>query len=199
MGSTILSSPFFYDAFQRIMGAGKVRQELVNQFVHPYTGCRILDMGCGTAEILSYLPKSVKYWGYDISQQYITAAKLKYGVRGQFHCGVVLETTLSNLPKFDRILALGVLHHLDDYEAKNFFVLAKKALEPNGIVVTIDPCLHDEQSPIARYLILNDRGQNIRGAESYSLLAQDSFSKVKGTLRHRNWIPYTHWIMECRK
>lgn len=56
---SILSIPQVYDLVQRIMGAHSGRKNLVSCMrVHP--GQRVLDIGCGTAEILSYLP-DVKY------------------------------------------------------------------------------------------------------------------------------------------
>lgn len=193
----VLSYPVIYDTLQNIMGAHKVRKELVSEFILPEAGCRMLDLGCGTAEILRYMPSTVEYWGYDMSQKYISAAKVEYGNRGHFQCGLLSEADLKNLPKFDRVLALGVLHHLDDDMAKDFFILAKQALKPDGRVVSIDPCLAAGQNSIARFLIKRDRGQNVRNSEDYASLANDTFNNVMGTLRHRNWIPYTHWIMEC--
>jgi len=193
----ILSHPVIYDATQNILGARLVRHDLVANYVRPTSSNRILDIGCGTAEILSYLPAGVNYWGYDISHRYIEAAKSRFGTRGHFHCGHLDRTALSKLPKFDVVLAIGVLHHLDDGFANNFLALAREALSEGGRMVTIDPCFAQQQNPIARYLINQDRGQNVRSAEDYQKLAGQIFSKVQGTLRHRRWIPYTHWIMEC--
>jgi len=195
----ILSLPFVYDTLQNIMGARTGRQVFVDKFIRPAAGCRILDLGCGTAKILKHLPSSVEYWGYDISPEYIAAAKAEYGSRGHFYCGLLSKADLGCLPKFDRVLALGVLHHLDDDEVQEFFAIAKTALNSDGRVVTIDPCLAAGQNPIARYLISKDRGQNIRDSRGYSTLAEQAFSNVQGTLRHQAWIPYTHWIMECAK
>ncbi|HRN82837.1 MAG TPA: class I SAM-dependent methyltransferase [Nitrosomonas europaea] len=193
----MLSVPVIYDALQNVMGARRVRRELVDEFIRPDAGCRVLDLGCGTADILKFLPNTIEYWGYDISPEYIDAAKATFGTRGHFGCGLLSETDLANLPKFDRVLAIGVLHHLNDEEVQEFFALAKQALNSSGRVVTIDPCLVAEQNPIARFLILRDRGQNVRCSQGYTSLAQENFENVKGTLRHRSWIPYTHWIMEC--
>ena len=64
-------------------------------------------------------------------------------------------------------------------------------------MITIDPCIAAGQNPIARYLIFHDRGQSVRDSDGYQALASKVFSRVNGTLRHRRWIPYTHWIMEC--
>ncbi|MCB4364624.1 methyltransferase domain-containing protein [Hydrogenophaga taeniospiralis] len=195
----ILSSPIIYNSLQRMMGAHKSRQELVDKFICPASGSRILDIGSGTSEILQHLPANIEYWGFDISLEYVSAAKKKYGARGHFHCGLLSESLLADLPKFDRVLALGVLHHLDDGQAREVFSLAHKALEDNGRMIAIDPCLADDQSAIARYLISKDRGQNVRDAEAYATLANGSFPRVHGEIHHRRWIPYTHWIMECSK
>lgn len=192
-----LSSPFIYEIFQKIMGARQGRLDLVEHFIRPEDGFRILDLGCGTAEILSCMPNDVEYYGYDISEKYISAARERFGDRGKFHCGLLGEEDLMNLPKFDLVLAIGVLHHLNDSEAETFFTTAKQVLKFTGRVVTIDPCFAAGQSPVARFLILCDRGQNIRDAIGYAAIAEGVFSSVQGTLRHRSWIPYTHWIMEC--
>ena len=193
----ILSQPLIYDVVQNIMGAQQIRRDLVTNFIRPAPGSRILDIGCGTAEILPHLPRAVEYWGYDVSQEYIDAAKSRFGVRGHFKCSQLNRSELDKLPSFDVVLALGVVHHLDDAVAENLFELARDALSVKGQMITIDPCLAPGQNRFARYLIRHDRGQNVRNAEGYRALASHAFSKINGTLSHRLWIPYTHWIMEC--
>jgi ubiquinone/menaquinone biosynthesis C-methylase UbiE len=193
----ILSNPHVYDTLQDIMGAQQFRHDIVTNFIRPQPGSRILDIGCGTAAILTHLPSNIKYWGYDISSQYINAAKKRFGTRGHFQCKHLDRTELETLPKFDVVLVSGVLHHLDDDVAESLFGIARNALGDGGRMITIDPCLAPEQNPIARFLILHDRGRNVRNAEGYRDLASRAFSNVKGTLSHQSWIPYTHWIMEC--
>jgi SAM-dependent methyltransferase len=192
-----LSWPLIYELFQFVMGARRGRQDFVDSFIRPREGCRILDWGCGTAEIYGYLPKSIEYWGFDISPKYISAANERFGKFENFNCMHSDKMDYSKLPKFDVILAIGVLHHLDDETTKDFFSRVKNLLSPDGRVLTIDPCLCTVQNPIARLLIRCDRGQNVRTAEEYTELAQQSFKTVNGILRNRRWIPYTHWIMEC--
>jgi len=194
----IFSSPRVYDSFQNLMGASRMRQELVRDYIRPLPGMRILDVGCGTAEIIGFLPEDVGYWGYDISPRYVDAAKVRFGTRGHFHCGLLDVQQVDSLPKFDIVMALGVLHHLNDAEACGLFELAKRALRPDGRVVTIDPCFAERQNPIARFLISQDRGQNVRTAEAYRALPKPNFSGTQGQVRHRSWIPYTHWVMECK-
>ncbi len=194
---SILNHPRVYDAIQNIMGAQTIRRDLVSNFIRPTPGCRILDIGCGTAEILPFLPQGVGYWGYDISQKYIDAAKKRFGDLGYFRCGLLDQKELEKLPTFDIVIAIGVLHHLDESEAAELFRLARHALGKHGRLITIDPCLTPRQNPVARFLILHDRGQNVRTQEGYQDLSARFFSRVNGKLRVRRWIPYTHWIMEC--
>lgn len=179
------------------MGAQRLRRYLADQFIRVQPGHRILDIGCGTADILSFLPEGVEYWGYDISPEYIEAARARHGDRGHFECRPLDLQEIASLPKFDVVLAIGVLHHLGDTEAFSLFQQAKAALHDRGRMITFDGCIAPGQNLIARFLIQHDRGQNVRAASEYRELATQTFSRVEGTLRHQAWIPYTHWIMEC--
>jgi len=194
----ILNHAAVYDIFQNLMGADRIRRELVLDHIRPTHGMRLLDIGCGTARILDYLP-SLSYYGFDLSREYIDGAVARYAKRGVFRCALVEEATLQGEPPFDLVLAVGVLHHLDDKSTHQLMDLAKFALKDGGRLVTIDPCYDNEQNPIARFLVSQDRGQNVRSGGHYRELALKAFSQVKGVVRHRALMPYTHWIMECTK
>jgi SAM-dependent methyltransferase len=194
----ILSYPIVYSSFQRLMGAKSGWIEFVNDYVRPKINDKILDIGCGPADLLNYLPE-IKYYGFDINESYIAKAKKKFGKNGNFYCKILDTNDLKNFPKFDLVIASGLLHHLNDNEAKNILNLAFKALKPNGRMITIDPCFVPNQNPIAFFLISKDRGQNIRNQSKYTKLAKSNFSNVKVTIKHKFWIPYTHCIMECSK
>lgn len=194
----ILSNPKIYDFFQVIMGERSARMEFVRDYVRPFPGCRILDIGCGTARILHYLP-DVEYFGFDLSQRYIDDAIQSYGNRGHFHCALVEQTILDDMEAFDIVMATGLLHHLDDAQVNGLMRLSLSALRDGGRLVTADPCYAVDQNAISRFLVSHDRGQNVRSAEQYSNLASPVFTQVTGKVRHQTWIPYTHWIMECQK
>ena len=193
----ILSHPMIYEAFQNLMGAKQGRVRIVRDFIRPFAGMRILDLGCGTAEILSALPNDVTYVGYDMSADYIAAAQKKFGHRGSFHCRLLESAEVSTLEPFDLVMGIGVLHHLDDATAQQFMALAKAALKPSGRVLTLDPCFATGQNPIAQFLIARDRGQHVREEAGYRTLGTASFSHIVGQLSHKAWIPYTYWTMEC--
>jgi SAM-dependent methyltransferase len=193
---TSLSNPRIYDAFQNLMGAHRGRRYIVEHFVRAQPGARVLDIGCGTAEILDFLP-AVEYVGFDISAQYIESARSRYGQSGQFFCQELTPDVLKSFPRFDIILAIGLLHHLDDFYAEALLRIAKSALKPAGRLISIDPVLEPGQNLLAYFIVKRDRGQHVRTAIAYRTLTENVFSYIHGVVRHRRWIPYTYWIMEC--
>lgn len=194
---SILSRPIVYDGLQNLMGARRNMRILADRLICAKSGDYVLDIGCGTARMLEFLPP-LNYWGYDISSEYITAARERFGDRGQFFCKPFERTELAQLPRFNIVLASGLLHHLDDCAASDLISLAAKALKPDGRFISIDPCFVPDQNPIARWLIASDRGQNVRDEVGYRQLATGAFHDIQGTVHHRLWIPYTQWIMDCR-
>jgi len=195
---SLLGSQLGYRVFQFVMGAHSIRKDLIKDFVCPVSGLKILDIGCGPADILAYLP-NVTYMGFDISSSYIDGAKRRFGSRGSFACREIVSEDVENMPKFDIVLALGLLHHLDDEEARNIFNLAFDALKPGGRFFTLDPCIKAGQNPIARFIIKQDRGQNVRKENEYIALVPQSFEISRAEVRHRTWIPYTHFYLECTR
>ena len=194
----LLAIPAAYSAFQRALGAGTGRAILTRDYYRPTPGERVLDIGCGPADILEHLP-GVEYVGFDASPIYIADAQKRFGGRGSFFCQEVNETTLGQFAGFDLVIACGVLHHLDDAAALRLLEIARAALKPTGRLVTTDGCYVDGQSRIARFLLSRDRGEFVRIREHYAKLAHQVFPHVECHLRHDLLrLPYTHLIMECR-
>ena len=193
----ILSSPFVYDICQSLAGSHRVRKQFTDGYIRAETGARVLDIGCGTGEILDHLA-GVEYYGFDLSQEYIDAARNRYGSRGTFRCEDVNDLVLQNLPKFDIALAVGVMHHLDDHAVMKLLRLAKVALKANGRLISLDPCYVDRQSRIAKLIISKDRGRHVRDELGYRLLCEAVFGKVDSHIRHDLLhVPYTHVIFTC--
>jgi len=100
--------------------------------------------------------------------------------------------------KADLVLAIGILHHLDDSHARALMRTAHAALKPGGRFISLDGAYVDGQSAIAHGLIARDRGQSIRTPDAYQALAEAEFGAVKGQVRDDMlYVPYTHYIMEC--
>lgn len=195
----VLSYSWIYDLFQRIMGARQARSIFSSQYVKAQEGYRVLDIGCGTAETRNFLP-DVEYYGLDPNPRYIqTAQERLRDIPGcTFFCATVDETVLGALPKFDIVLAIGVLHHLDDETAVRLANLAELVLKENGRLVSVDPCFVEGQSRVARFLASLDRGQHVRDVDGYRTLMHAAFDTVNAEIRHDLVrFPYTHLIMQC--
>lgn len=193
-----LSHPAIYDLFENLVGAQRCRDILTREYIRPRTGERVLDIGCGTAAILEHLP-DVDYVGYDISARYIEAATRRHGHRGRFLAARLTEQSLRDQPPFDLVIAIGLLHHLDDDEATALLRICKAAMAGNSRLITLDPCFDPAQHVLARFVIGRDRGRNVRSLDGYRALCDGVFASVVSHLRHDLLrIPYTHALLDCR-
>ena len=196
--SPVLGLPAVYRFFWRLIGGKSSSRIYLAEYVKPVPGEKILDLGCGPANVLNYLPE-VNYTGLDISPEYIRSAKQRFGSRGRFLCGDVGLAPIAEEPgTFDLVLATGVIHHLNDAQAARLFDLARRALRPAGRLITFDGCYVPRQSRVARWLLAGDRGKFVRRQEDYLRLASACFTKVEPHLRHDLLrVPYTHLILRC--
>ncbi|AIW20294.1 class I SAM-dependent methyltransferase [Vibrio coralliilyticus] len=193
----VLSHPKVYNALQFILGSKDFSRWMVEKYIiNTDSNNRILDIGCGTANILDFMTEySVEYVGFDPSNEYIELAKKKHGNRGTFKCAYVSEDVVQEQDRFDTILALGVLHHLDDDDVEALIKVVKKALKPGGRFIALDGCYVEGQNKLAKYLIDKDRGQNVRTEAGYRELFLGDFDKVSTEIKHKRWIPYTYCIL----
>jgi SAM-dependent methyltransferase len=193
----ILSHPATYRFVQRIFGGSATLRDFVARFVRPQAGDRIIDIGCGPAQILNCM-SGIRYVGYDPSERYISDARKSHDpAHAQFFAGRFRKEDLALHQPFDIGLLLGVLHHLDDEEASAIVGLMRSAIRPGGRLITLDNVFVDRQNPIARKLIEWDRGKNVRTASEYRALVDRHFSLVNETIVHKTFPPYTLYICEC--
>ena len=141
----VLAIPTAYQLWWNLVGGPALAKVLVNEYIQPSVGARILEIGCGPGTIVSYLPPS-DYSGFDISPKYIELAKRRFP-KAHFVCERVSQFSLAKQQSFDVVLALGIVHHLEDAEARQLFQVAREALKPGGKLVTIDGMLINGQSP----------------------------------------------------
>ena len=110
----------------------------------------------------------------------------------------LINKDLKKLPKFDYVLLLGILHHLNDDEIKELMLLIKKILKKNGNIITEDPILIQKQNPVAKLLVKMDRGNNVRKKEEYIKIIKAHFKKINSKIYHQQFIPYTWFCMNCK-
>lgn len=198
----ILARPKLYDLFQTAVGANAWRKDVIEEFLRNGipAGGLIIDIGCGTGEILSYLPDNLRYLGIDRNADYISYAKERYRHRNAEFLNRELtpDLPLQNY-KADAVLAIGLIHHLDDHECITLFQAAKQTLRPGGVFLALDPVYHPAQSAAARYIISKDRGKAVRTMEQYMALYTREFSQIQCDINHAPLrIPYTGVVFRCR-
>ena len=167
------------------MGAHRSRTECIARYIRPRVSDRVLDCGCGPGDLREYLP-DVDYVGIDIDAQYIAEARRRFGDQAAFRLGPLGADTMTEEAHYDLVLAWGVLHHLDDDQAREFVSLARRGLKPTGRLVTLDPCYTDDQSRLARYVLEKDRGQHVRSLEEWRALVTPTFPSTVFHLRARS-------------
>lgn len=193
---SVLAIPAAYTLWWNMVGGPGRAKVLVREYIQPGVGGRILEIGCGPGTIVGYLPQS-EYVGFDISPRYIEMARKRFP-HAQFVCERVSQFSPASQRSFDTVLALGVVHHLDDEEARQLFQIAYDVLKSGGKLVTLDGVWTDDQSPTARWLLARDRGEHVRNEQEYVRIASQVFRSVRPSIRHDLLrIPYSHLILEC--
>jgi SAM-dependent methyltransferase len=169
-----------YVLSQRLVGADLARKACIDALA-PRAGDRILDIGCGPAYYFDWLPPC-EYHGFDTDRRQIAAARARFGGRGEFYDETYGEAHAARLAPFDGVLLLGLLHHVDDDDARSVLDLVARSVRPGGRVVTLDTVLYEGQPRLARLLAKNDKGDHIRHPKAFRRLAERSFSLVDGQI-----------------
>lgn len=191
--------PRVYAAFQSMLGGERTRRELVETYLHPKAGERVLDIGCGSASLLPDLGE-IHYTGIDLNSEHIATAKQRFGHKASFHCGSVATLGQFVDGPFDLVIGIGLLHHLDDDEVDELCRLIKDRLVPGGRFVTVDPAFVIGQNPLAYWLAARDSGECVRSPEAYMERLQPFFGKFCVTIRHDLLrVPYTHCIIAAHR
>jgi SAM-dependent methyltransferase len=182
--------PRIYDAVQDFIGANEFKRLALSAQIPTDRRLRVLEVGCGPGRNLDYLPENVDYTGCDLSPDYIEHARNRYGQRAQFHCLSVADLGKLNLDKFDIVMAIGVLHHLNDDLVRSLARQTIPVLESDGFFLAVEPCWTARQSWMNRKIMSFDRGEDIRKIEGYVGLLKESFGNVEGRESDTKMIVY---------
>jgi SAM-dependent methyltransferase len=183
----------------RLLGGPAARKRFVDEFVKPDDGAKLLDVGCATGVLLEDLPPGVVYVGVDINPAYIESARARYGGRGEFFTARAGDDLASGRSGFDFVVAMALLHHLDDDEAHRLLDSASRLLRPGGAFVAIDPTLHERQAIAARLLVSLDRGRRVRSPQGYRALLEAHFPDIEErVLTDLLPVPYSHYVVKAR-
>lgn len=195
----LVTLPQIYSAIQSLLGADHSRRRYVEEVLKPRPGMRFLDVGCGPATILPYLP-AVEYTGIDLNARHIEHARAIYGARGRFIVGDVSRNLGIEDGGFDLVNVSGLLHHIDDAPAAALLRDCLALLRPGGRMVTIDPLRMERQRAVARLLISLDSGLRIRTAGGYRRLTDGLDADIEVREFHDALrVPYDHYLMILRR
>jgi len=196
----ILSLAKIYQLYQWMVGANNYSRLFANEYICYQKNEKILDIGCGPADILNYLPKETDYTGIDMNKDYIMNAQRKYPDK-KFVCAdittsdFVLENEL-----FDTVFFIGVQHHLSDSEMEATLKFAKSKVKKGGRLLALEPVITPNRGSIEKWFMDNDRGKFIRTAEHYQQITTQVISNYTQTiLKNTMNIPFTIIIIECQK
>jgi 2-polyprenyl-3-methyl-5-hydroxy-6-metoxy-1,4-benzoquinol methylase len=191
----VLESPVLYQSFQVAGGFFGARVRTISKYLKVRPGSRVIDIGCGPGFIVDHLPAGIDYFGFDIDARYIAYAQRHFADKGTFQCRPFDDDAAAALGLSDIVMMNGVIHHLDDNTAIALLKTIHNALNPNGILFTLDNCFHEGQSKIASFLARNDRGRFVRSDAAYTALLQSVFKDVEIHVRDDlSWVPYSFVI-----
>jgi SAM-dependent methyltransferase len=195
-----LKVPFLYNLFQGVVGGNALRRRVIQNHVRAKAGDKVIDIGCGPAQALQCLP-DVEYLGLDINPDYIGFARRTLGSKGTFVVGDTRSLRGdSQFKDADIVMAIAVLHHLDDEDAAQCIRFAYDALKTRGRFISHDPCWIPNQGALSKYIMSNDRGRNIRTEQQYRQLAAKVFRNVDAWVDTKSMrIPYVTVVLECEK
>ena len=195
-----LKVPFLYNLFQGVVGGNALRRRIIQNHARARPGDKVIDIGCGPAQALQSL-SDVEYLGLDINPDYIAFARRMYGDKGTFIVGDTRSLRGdSRFKDADIVIAVAVLHHLDDEEAADCIRFAYDALKRGGRLICHDPCWIPSQGMFSKCIMSHDRGRNIRTEQQYRQIVAKFFGNVRAWVDTKPMrIPYVSVLLECEK
>ncbi len=196
----VLENPIIYRFYQHLIGDSNFRKRYVQKYINAKPNDKILDIGCGPANMIDFLPSEIEYIGFDKSKDYINFAKKKYSSNSYKFISASISNVDLRENNFDIVMGNAVLMNLSDKDADLLFKTAKDVLKDNGRLVIYDGYYQDSLSFIKKFLLSNERGKFLRTKEDYYKLASKYFQDVHITTPDNVYnIPYPIIIIECVK
>lgn len=153
---------------------------------------RVLDIGCGTGEFSVFFNPDM-YTGIDIEKKYIDYAKKNY--KGTFLVGDATELAFPG-GSFQKIIIVGMLHHLDDETCGSVLEEVRRVLAPNGTFLLMEDVNRPQNHFLTRLLHRLDNGDFIRTKNSYENLVKKYFSVIKTFDMQSGVCPYQVFILK---
>jgi SAM-dependent methyltransferase len=154
---------------------------------------RVLDAGCGTGEYAG-LFEPERYLGIDLHPGYVALARRRHP---RHHFEVAdLRAWDGRGDRFDLVLVNGVLHHLDDGDARALLANAARQRAPGGTLLVIEDVSLPRPGLGTRLVHALDHGHFIRDAARWRALVAGVAPIARSETYLSGVCPYH--LMVCR-
>ena len=198
----VLEIPAVYAWFQKVIWREDFRSWFITKYIGDTSGKKILDLGCGTADMLDHIWDEELYIGIDNNKHYIEEDKKRFADRKtcQFYHTDLNAFAENAIQKFDIVLMIGVIHHIDDDALNAAMASIKRVISCGGVFVSCDPCYIDGMNPIARLMCILDRGRYVRSADDLISIQKKYWTDVKYEIKTDllRFLPYSSIIFTNR-
>lgn len=168
------------------------QKKIIRQYFESGPDERVLDLGCGTGEFSPYFSKS-RYVGIDIDPKNIVYAKKHY--KGDFRVADGRRLPFPN-GSFEKVMVVGVFHHLSTEDCQLVFKEVKRVLKKNGKILIMEDTKSDRF--IVKFMQLVDQGAYIRDLFEWKSLFSDNFTIVKSGVFNNGACFYSYFFMKLK-
>lgn len=196
----ILRLSFVYKAFQFVIIKSSTYKFVYQTIFKTNPNSVVLDCGCGPAQYRKII-KCKKYIGIDFNLKHIQTAKKNYP-DDEFYFGDLSNFNFKEIGNFSDILLFGLLHHLNDENAKKLIDKLIEQLESNGKIVAIDPLYVEKNSlfdAVANFIASKDQGNFVRTENEYIDIVNHKMASTNTTIYSNLLrVPFYHHIMNIK-
>lgn len=113
--------------------------QLLRQYVR--RDHRVLDYGCGLGFLSELLTRNfrVDVWATDEDLKSVQLTHERNRASRNFRSADTVDVIMSSGLRFDRVIAVELIEHLDDPQLETFYSRASRLLSPNGLLVITTP------------------------------------------------------------
>ena len=155
---------------------------------------RVLDIACGPGAF-SVLFDADVYVGVDINQRYIEYAQRQY--KGTFHVMDARHIEFSD-DSFEGVLVYGLVHHLDDDDAREVLKGVARVLKPSGRALIIEDVPSESRLNVVGHLLHRiENGHFIRSAEEYRTLMNVHLEPQSDQFFRSGFCDYYMAVLTC--